>query len=1169
MNEETLFELALNTPPAELPALLDRECFGDPAMRLRMEKLIAAHLATDFLQSPDSPAGGSSLAPPPTESSIGSVLGGRYKLIENIGHGGMGSVYMAQQTEPVKRLVAVKVIKSGMDSKAVLARFEAERQALAIMDHPNIAKVLDAGATESGSPYFVMELVKGVPITKYCDNHQLTPRQRLELFIPVCEAIQHSHQKGIIHRDIKPSNVLVATYDDRAIPKVIDFGVAKATGQTLTDADAVTGFGALIGTPEYMSPEQAGFNNLDIDTRTDVYSLGVLLYELLSGHTPVDRRSLQKAAVYEVLRIVRDVDAPLLSAKLSSIDTLPSVAANRRTEPKKLATEFRGELDWVLHKALEKDRTRRYSTATGLASDIQRYLSNEVVDARPPSTWYTLQKLVKRNKGQVLAAVLLLLSLLAGIAGTTWGLIRAEQRRVEAVAAQKNEATQRGIAEANEAKAVLAREQEAHQRAIAETEKQRAIESRNRALDALRDTTGEDVEKLIGAKKVLSQNERAYLEAIARRWQVFAAGEGTDELSRQISGEGHLRVADLWDQLGRRDDALLEYEQAEKIYRELATEFSKVADYTDSLAVCCNNHGLALDHLGRQVEAQAKLREGLAINQKLTIEFPDRAEYRLSLAGNYHNLAIVSDALGDKTGALESYRQGLGIEEKLSSEFPDQAEYRSRLAVSHSNLGVLLVSMGQHEEARGHYDQALVIREKLVADFPAQTEYFDKLAATYNNYGNLLDSIGQSDEAVKRYRQAIAIKEKLVSDFPGMPEYSNSLASGYNNLGSILRSRGNDVEAVALYRKAMAIHENMVSIFPFEPEYRKDLSDTYKNLANLLRAANKPDLALELHVKAIEIREKLVKDFAGVPEYRESLSTSYASLALLLRREDKLTEAEAAYRKALAIQEELTAEFPQVASYFNSLASTSNGLANLLADRKMLEQALEQYRRAGAMREKLVKDHPEIPEYKVDLAAVYGNTGIKLYEADRFTDSLVWFQKAIEVLGPVHESAARSEKSTRYLAEFYEGRSKAFDKLQQYAEAESDWNKHVELNPPKDKYKLLTKRWKKLLRLGLVNEAIERIAEFTKLPIEDPDDWYEFACCYSLAADRLPEKQMEYANRAMEMLKQAVKTGYNNAKRLNSDSDLKSLRDRDDFKTLVADVESMVNTEPPASPIPE
>src|SRR5262249_34966233 len=273
----------------------------------------------------------------------------------------------------------VKVIKEGMDSAAVLARFEAERQALALMDHPNIAKVLDAGTTVSGRPFFVMELVKGTPITQFCDERKLTPRQRLELFVPFCQAIQHAHQKGIIHRDIKPSNVLVALYDDRPVPKVIDFGVAKAAGQSLTDKTLVTRFGAIVGTPEYMSPEQAGLNNLDIDTRSDVYSLGVLLYQLLTGTTPVDRKSLDNAAILEILRIVREVEAPKPSARLSSIDNLPSVAANRGTEPAKLAKLMKGELDWVLLKVLEKDRTRRYATANDLACDIQRYLADEVV----------------------------------------------------------------------------------------------------------------------------------------------------------------------------------------------------------------------------------------------------------------------------------------------------------------------------------------------------------------------------------------------------------------------------------------------------------------------------------------------------------------------------------------------------------------------------------------------------------------------------------------------------------------------------------------------------------------------------------------------------------------------------------------------------------------------
>jgi serine/threonine protein kinase len=335
---------------------------------------------------------------------VGAILGGKYKLVEEIGEGGMGSVFMAQQTEPVKRAVAVKVIKAGMDSRAVLARFVAERQVLAMMDHPNIAKVLDAGTTDGGRPFFVMELVKGTPITRYCDEHKLTPRQRLELFVPVCQAIQHAHQKGIIHRDLKPSNVLVALYDDRPVPKVIDFGVAKAAGQSLTDKTLMTGFGALVGTPEYMSPEQASLNNLDIDTRSDVYSLGVLLYELLTGTTPVDKKSLGKAAVLEILRIVREVEAPQPSAKLSTIDTLPSVAANRGTDPARLSRLMRGELDWLVMKALEKDRTRRYETANGLARDIQRYLADEVIEARPPSVGYRVSKFVRRHKGQVIAA---------------------------------------------------------------------------------------------------------------------------------------------------------------------------------------------------------------------------------------------------------------------------------------------------------------------------------------------------------------------------------------------------------------------------------------------------------------------------------------------------------------------------------------------------------------------------------------------------------------------------------------------------------------------------------------------------------------------------------------------------------------------------------------------
>jgi serine/threonine protein kinase len=353
---------------------------------------------------------------------------GPYKLLQQLGEGGMGTVYLAEQSRPVRRLVALKIIKPGMDSRQVVARFEAERQALALMDHPNIARVLDGGTTESGRPFFVMELVKGVPLTKYCDDPRLTPRQRLELFLPVCHAVQHAHQKGIIHRDLKPSNVMVCLYDGRPVPKVIDFGIAKATGQKLTERTMFTEVGQVVGTLEYMSPEQAELNQLDIDTRSDIYSLGVLLYELLTGSKPLDRKRLKSAALLEVLRLIREEEPPRPSTRLSeSQEALPSVSAQRQTEPAKLARLVRGELDWIVMKALEKDRSRRYETANGFALNIQRYLADEPVLACPPTVRYRLQKFVFRNRGPVLAATVIVLLAIIAIVGTTLGLPRSQR----------------------------------------------------------------------------------------------------------------------------------------------------------------------------------------------------------------------------------------------------------------------------------------------------------------------------------------------------------------------------------------------------------------------------------------------------------------------------------------------------------------------------------------------------------------------------------------------------------------------------------------------------------------------------------------------------------------------------------------------------------------------
>jgi WD40 repeat protein/serine/threonine protein kinase len=412
---KAVFDRALEIESAsDRKAYLDETCADAPELRQRVEALLDAYEdAGSFLERPaPEPV---ATADGPASEGPGAVIG-PYKLIQTIGEGGMGSVFMAEQTHPVQRLVAVKAIRPGMDSRQVLARFEAERQALALMDHPNIAKVLDAGTTATGRPYFVMELVKGVPITRYCDECRLTPRERLELFVPVCQAVQHAHQKGIIHRDIKPSNVLIAPYDGRPVPKVIDFGVAKATGPRLTERTLYTEFGAVVGTLEYMSPEQAQLNQLDVDTRSDVYSLGVLLYELLTGMTPLDPERLKKAELLEVLRIIREEEPPRPSTRLRTTEVLPSIATNRGTEPNRLSGLVRGELDWIVMKCLAKDRNRRYETANSLAMDLRRYLNDEPVLACPPSASYRLRKLLRRHKLPVAVALLLLLMLVIMLA---------------------------------------------------------------------------------------------------------------------------------------------------------------------------------------------------------------------------------------------------------------------------------------------------------------------------------------------------------------------------------------------------------------------------------------------------------------------------------------------------------------------------------------------------------------------------------------------------------------------------------------------------------------------------------------------------------------------------------------------------------------------------------
>jgi len=425
-----IFDEAMQLPPEERPSLLTAKCGDDAALRRRIEALLATAESDDpFLAEPTRDNLDTHSSPPLAERPGTRI--GPYKLLQQIGEGGFGVVFMAQQDQPVRRRVALKVIKPGMDTRQVVARFEAERQALALMDHPNIAKVLDAGATDSGRPFFVMEYVVGDPVTAFADAHRLSVRDRLDLFVQVCQAVQHAHQKGIIHRDLKPRNVLVSLVDGSPFAKVIDFGIAKATGSALTDKTLFTEHRQLIGTPEYMSPEQAE-GSPDIDTRTDVYALGVLLYELLAGATPFDAKRLRSAAFAEMQRIIREEDPPLPSVRLSrDLAASAATAAARQAEPGKLGSQVRGELDWIVMKALEKDRGRRYDSASQLAFDVQRHLHGEAVSAAPPGFLYRLRKLARRHRAAAVLTGILGLALALGMGGIAWGLKRATDANAE------------------------------------------------------------------------------------------------------------------------------------------------------------------------------------------------------------------------------------------------------------------------------------------------------------------------------------------------------------------------------------------------------------------------------------------------------------------------------------------------------------------------------------------------------------------------------------------------------------------------------------------------------------------------------------------------------------------------------------------------------------------
>ena len=883
------------TDPAERDAYLDRACGDNTALRRRVETLLAEDAAAGLTLGSDPTAGsqaptstsleatGASVGETDTSSEVtgayqaaatvtatpdasragrpgefvaGQVIAGRYTLLEVLGEGGMGTVYRAAQTQPVRRQVALKLIKIGMDSRAVLARFDAERQALALMEHPNIARVFDGGATEDGQPFFVMEYVEGEPITRYCDRRRLPVPARLELFVAVCQAVQHAHQKGIIHRDLKPGNVLVTEVDGRPTPKVIDFGVAKATEFDLTD-QSLNDTGAIVGTPTYMSPEQADPSSMDIDTRTDVYALGVILYELLVGSTPIDAKQFKRGALLEMLRMVREVEPPRPSTRLSTAEDLPNIAAKRSVEPAKLARSLRGELDWVVMKALEKDRTRRYETVNGLARDIERHLADEVVEARPPSRGYRLRKFVRRYKGQVIAAFLVTFALIAGVIGTSLGMFEAQR--------QKNYA------------------EEGWGRA--ENERQRAEKNLATSRSLILNMGTQISQIATGQKdpKLADLARKQALDQARLQFDQFRAGSPDDETVQLQAAALHRYAGNVSRTLSDHPSALTAYASAIQILEQLSATFPENAHYRDTLALTLVDRALLEKNLGKLIASAATLDRAYAFAEKSQGKILE-SSYRRTLG----IIELERSYLAFTRGLFEDSLRSAGRAHELLDGLLEHTKYRppvegnvadplcavlavNRVAIARRELGQTTEALAAHADAvarmkaltkpESNHDVLIIgcevrlerartgaqaieqravladdlaqvsrICEKLVDEHPYLAIYRERLATSYMVRGELFTLLGQPEPATGELTKSLKASRELLDRFGGFSAPMLVRAQTFLALGKARAAAGKNNEAITHWKNAATVFGLGLKVDPDNIHHRRGPAEAERAL---------------------------------------------------------------------------------------------------------------------------------------------------------------------------------------------------------------------------------------------------------------------------------------------------------------------------------------------------
>jgi serine/threonine protein kinase/tetratricopeptide (TPR) repeat protein len=869
---KALFSAALDQPESQRGAYLDSACGGDVALRREVEDLLAVMTGRPVLDAWTLPVD----APRPATTTLAEGPGtciSHYKLLEKIGEGGFGTVFMAEQEQPVRRRVALKIIKLGMDTLQVIARFEAERQALAMMDHPHIARVLDAGATQTGRPFFVMELVRGDPITSYCDRHNLATRQRLELFAQVCHAVQHAHQKGIIHRDIKPSNILVTVTDGKPVPKVIDFGVAKATNARLTEKTLFTEHRQLIGTPAYMSPEQAVMSGPDIDTRSDIYSLGVLLYELLTGTTPFDARELLQAGYGEIQRVIREVEPEKPSTRLSSLrGTLAGVAARRDTEPRKLGAIIRGDLDWIAMKCLEKDRARRYETADGLALDVQRHLAGEPVVAAPPSTAYRLRKFVRRNKGAVLAGGLMTATLILGATGTSLALVQAERHR-------RSEQAAKGLAQKNydEARAALREllilaDEDLNDISGMQPLRFKLMHSALERYKSFLEQPSEDpapraelarLYLMYGFASRETSSGVAGAEMAAYR-QALAI---QDQLLREHPGDRGLRSDHGWTSLLMAWRSSMSPAENEQACNQAIATFEQLVEESPADPLARSDLTLALWLLsGRPYcpNAVDTAQRALAVREQLVREFPRSAECRRNLAnslqrcasliaaGNLDDaLALMARATQLRKDVLADLRNGVP-EARLPLRPRDSAAYLQKVTVIWTTRDVAYGFLKSAEwclgrrrpgEALAFADQAVNIMRDVVQLNPNMIKFVNELDEAVSISCQTAQDMGDVPGAQARLGEAVHFWQRLVQANPGNEQLAQKLA--------VMLLQSGDPAAVS--RRLQELREAL-------PADSAEMAFELAGLAHGLLAAGLYTQAEAVARESLDIRERRMPD---------------------------------------------------------------------------------------------------------------------------------------------------------------------------------------------------------------------------------------------------------------------------------------------------------------------